>query len=572
MYPFSPTPDSNHLKTMAEFHGPALDAHVPDDLTVAQFMLDYRHPLRPNQGATPCLIENATGRGVSLNELRDRTSGLAKSLSAKYKIGEKDVVLICSPNHIDYPVAIWATQYLGAIFTGANPANTPNELVYQLKITDATLIIAHSSSLQTATKAANLAGLSSDRVILLDANPGTNVPSVSMLVEEGIHGPRFVPRKLGPGEGKTKIATLCMSSGTTGQPKAVAISHTGMIANLIQLSFLNQDARQILRPGDISMAILPWFHAAGLAFNLHWLLFCGTSLVVIPKFVLTDMLESIARHRIQHLVLVPPIVVALCKNPDVKKYDLSSIKFIECGAAPMTSELQEQLKRVCPRATVGQAYGLTEVACILTMTPIARPFSCGSVGILLPGVTVRVVKHDGSLAGYNEPGELVVKTPSLALGYHKNATDEAFVDGWYRTGDEVKIDENGEVWITDRLKELIKVWGFQVSPAELEGFILNHPDVSDACVVGVPDKNSGEVPLAFVVLKEEAAERAKDKPELIQASIKKYVADNKVKYKHLTGGVEIISLIPKNASGKILRRVLREQVKERQAQLGRAKL
>ncbi|KAJ6619557.1 amp dependent CoA ligase [Mycena sp. CBHHK59/15] len=584
---------------MTEFSGAPLDQHVPDNLTLAQFILDYQHPLRPPIEGT-CLIEDATGRTVSWSELRERTSGLASSLRAKYNI-----VLLCSPNHVDYPVALWATQRLGAIFSGASPSSTPNELVYQLKITEATLIIAHSATLDTVTKAANLVGLCSSRVIILDSNPSLDVVSAAGLIaDELASGAAYADRILGPGEGKTKVAALCMSSGTTGHPKAVAISHTAIIANLIQLSFLNQSAEKNTRkegmtvcPGDVANAVLPFFHIAGLVFNLHFLLFYGVTLVVIPKFDFIAMLDSITRHNIQHLMqvislfsmmldhrstfnfcrLVPPIAIALCKHPAVKQYDLCKIKFVGAGAAPMTSELQQQLRLVCPQAKVGQAYGLTETAAILAMTPMAQQCSNGCVGMLLPGVRARVVKADGSLAGFNEPGELVVQTPSLSLGYYKNeaASTEAFTDGWLRTGDEVKIDRNGEVWITDRLKELIKVRGFQVSPAELEGLILhvfsgNHPDVSDACVVGIPDEASGEVPLAFVVLTEAAAKQAKINPELIQASIKKHVANNKVRYKHLAG-VEFTPLIPKNASGKILRQVLREQAMD-QLQLVKSKL
>jgi len=162
----------------------------------------------------------------------------------------------------------------------------------------------------------------------------------------------------------------------------------------------------------------------------------------------------------------------------------------------------------------------------------------------------------------------VIKTPSLSLGYYKNQADEEFTpDGWFRTGDEVKIDEKGGVWITDRLKELIKVRAFQVSPAELEGLILNHPDVSDVCVIGVPDETSGEVPRAYVVLTETAANGEKVNFELIKASILKFVRDKKIKYKHLAGGVEFVPIIPKGPSGKILRRVLREQAEEVRAKL-----
>ncbi|KAF7346112.1 hypothetical protein MSAN_01837900 [Mycena sanguinolenta] len=593
-----------HPGTMTEFSGPPLDPlHIPNDLTIAEFMLEYRHPLRPTQGTIPCFIEEATGRQVFLNELRERTLALAQSLSQKYRIGENDVVLICSPNHVDYPVAIWAPHYLGAIFTGTNPNSTPAEIAYHIKLTGTTLIIAHSDSFEAAAEAAKLAGIPPDRVLSLDSNPKLHATSIGTLISGVSDSSTFVPKKLSDGEGKTKIAALCLSSGTTGQPKAVAISHSAIISNTIQLSVQYPTIDTLFTPGDVGSGVLPFFHIAGLVVHLHWMVFRAVTVVVVPKFSLIGMLDGVARYGIQHLMLVPPIAIALCKTPAVKKYDLSKIKYIGCGAAPMTSELQDQLVQLCPQATVGQTYGTTETPAALIMTPISRPFTSGSTGNFLPGIKARVVKSDGTLAGYNEPGELVVKSPSLALGYYKN--QQAWVFGhslvlkyrsqltsylsgqmnlllptggsfksllaswslkvrvrWYRTGDEVTVNEQGEVFITGRLKELIKVRGFQVSPPELEGLILNHPDVSDVCVLGIPDEYSGEVPRAYVVLTEAASGKAKLDPEPIKASIAKLVADNKLKYKHLAGGVVFVPLIPKNPSGKILRRVLKAQMAE----------
>jgi len=221
-----------------------------------------------------------------------------------------------------------------------------------------------------------------------------------------------------------------------------------------------------------------------------------------------------------------------------------------------------------PDAHIGQGYGMTETCTVTSIWSIERKrgFS-GGAGKLIPGVTARVVKTDGTLGGYNDIGELVVKAPSNALGYYNNekATKETFIDGWVRTGDEVKITPDGELWIIDRIKEILKVRGFQVAPAELEGTLLDHPDVSDTCVVGIPDEFSGEIPLAFVVLTVDAAARVKTNPsdlEGIRASILKHVADNKIAYKHLAGGVEFVESIPKTPSGKLLRRVLRERAKE----------
>ncbi|KAF7346115.1 Phenylacetyl-CoA ligase [Mycena sanguinolenta] len=555
---------------------------IPDDLSIPQFQLDHNDPNRPIRPAdVPCLIADDSGKRVFLSELRERTQGLANALSALYSIADNEVVLIFSRNHIDYPIAIWAVHRLGGIISPANPDFGRQELEYQLKATKATLVIAHPDALKTATAAAQTTGLSHDRILAFDVEGASTTGFVTM---------KAVPeRKLRPGEGKTKLAFLSFSSGTTGTPKGVAIPHIAVIANVLQLAAhgrVNEDYAPVkdrrYRPGDVALGVLPLYHIYGLVVTLfmddpisklHFLLYCGLSIVIVPKFNFENMLKSIVRHRVTHLTIVPPQAVLLCKHPAVKKYDLSVIRFIMIGAAPLSDEVNEQLFALLPDAQIGQAYGTSPL--LATLIPLdpsyglspANEGSPGGAGVLIPGVTVRVLKADGTLGGYNDVGELVVKSPSNALAYYNNAqaTKETFIDGWVRTGDEVKITPDGQLWVIDRIKEIMKVRGFQVAPAELEGTLLDHPDVSDACVVGIPDEYSGEVPLAFVVLSADAAARVKADPSVlkgIKASILKHVADNKVAYKHLAGGVEFVESIPKTPSGKLLRRELRKAAQE----------
>ncbi|KAJ7212301.1 phenylacetyl-CoA ligase [Mycena pura] len=551
---------------------------IPDDLSVPQFQLDHIDASRPHRHASiPCLIDDASGRRVHLEELRERTRGLANAFSSVYSIGQNDVILLFSRNHLDYPVAIWAVHRLGGIVSPANPDYNHRELEYQLKATKATLLISHPEALEAATTAAKSVGLSLDRILVFDVENTScgQFASVDSLVKQGLRMKPFFEPKLKPGEGKTKLAFLSFSSGTTGLPKAVAIPHIAVIANVLQLaahSKVNEDYAQWndrrYRPGDVAIGVLPFYHIYGLVVNLHFLLYCGMSIVVVPKFNFEGMLKSIVRHSITHLMLVPPQAVLLCKHPAVKKYNLSSIRYIMIGAAPLSDEVNEMLFKLFPDAHIGQAYGMTETCTVTSLWAIERKRGVsGSAGRLLPGVVARVVKSDGTLGGYDEVGELVVKAPSNTLGYYNNAqaTKETFVGGYVRTGDEVRISPDGELWIIDRIKEIMKVRGFQVAPAELEGTLLDHPDVSDACVVGVPDEYSGEVPLAFVALSADAADRVKRTPSILQeirASILKHVADNKVAYKHLAGGAEFVESVPKTPSGKLLRRVLRERAKE----------
>jgi len=277
------------------------------------------------------------------------------------------------------------------------------------------------------------------------------------------------------------------------------------------------------------------------------------------------MLDSIVKYRAANLFVVPPMIVLLCKHPGVKDYDLSCVRNIMVGAAPMSGELTKQLVSIIPTTNFFQGYGLTETATTVTAGPLSQKVSTlGSAGHLVPGVSVRILKSDGTYGGFGEQGELVVKSPSNALCYsnNKEATRETFIDGWVRTGDKAYVDERSEVFIVDRLKEIMKVRGFQVAPAELEGHLLDSKYVSDVCVVGVPDEYSGELPFAFIVPSSEAAKLIeKGEAAHVKAAIAKHVSDVKVSYKHLAGGIHFVDAVPKNPSGKLLRRLLRDEAK-----------
>jgi len=552
-------------------------AHFPDDLSIPQFTLDIAYPGRPNRPpGHPWLIDDKSGKQYSLENCRSRTNALASALYWRYNLQEDSVAVIFSPNHLDYPIAIWACHRLGLTVSGANPAYTPPELIYQLETVKAALLFTHPGSLDVALKAAKQAKVSLDRIILFDPDPQGRLTTVEQLAREGqrFQKPTFQERKFSKGEGKSKIAFLSFSSGTTGRPKAVAIPHAAVIANVLQMSTFNKvDDESIpvekrrFRPGDTVIGVLPLYHIYGLVVNLHWMLFVGMAVVLVPKFDYEGMLKSIDRYRISHLMIVPPMVVLLCKHPATKNYKLSSLRYVMVGAAPLSQELTQQFLKLHPHVKLGQGYGMTETSTTVVMNPLeCENGVLGSAGRLLSGVQAKVIGLDGNPAKKGEPGELYVKSPSNALRYANNeqASKETFIDGWVRTGDEVIIDDEGNFFVTDRIKEIFKVKGFQVAPAELEGHILEHPDVADCAVIGIPDEYSGDVPMAFVTLNVEPAKKAagnRATGDKIKESIKKHVADHKVRYKHLDGGVEFVDSIPKNPSGKLLRRVLREQAK-----------
>ncbi|KAH9486564.1 4-coumarate--CoA ligase-like 1 [Psilocybe cubensis] len=506
------------------------------DLTIPQFILrgsgtnELPRPARPSN--VPFFIEDRTGRGVVYEEAHYRTYGLANALSLKWNIGPQDV---------DYATIIWAVHALGGIITPANPAYTAEELAYQLSLTKAKLIAVHPEHLNAALAAAQSCGLSEASFFVLGPSEKPEIPTIDELVTFGAsRGENYRAIRLKPGEASRTIAFLSFSSGTT------AISHYGVIANIIQMAThyrINDPTwpSKYVSPGDVVLG------------NIYGLVVIG-SIVVIPKFNFFDFLESIERHRITHLYLVPPQIVLFCKHPAAKGRDFSYVKFCLSGAAPLSGELMSQVSKVFPNAVIGQGYGLTETSTTICSIRHDRKLgTVGSAGELIPGITAKVVKPDGTYAKEGEQGELVVKGPNMAMGYYNNptATAETFVDGWVRTGDEVIIKEL-EVFIVDRLKEILKVRGFQVAPAELEGHLLLHPDVADACVVGIPDEYSGEIPLAYVVPSVDALKRMENNEnaaEELKKEIQRHVSAAKVQYKWLSGGVEFIDAIPKNPSG-----------------------
>ncbi|KAI0356902.1 acetyl-CoA synthetase-like protein [Trametes cingulata] len=577
---------------MEEIHGDGGPLPpIPDDLTIHEFILDTPYPSRPvPRKPQPWLIEEKTGREIGSDELRARVFGLANALKTRWNIGQVHLVpCIFSPNHVGAQLPHCHPSYTS--LRTANPSYTAEELVYQLDTTKAKLLFVHPANLSIALDAVRAIGIPADCVVLFDPVPGSTRPNVQDLVVRGLRETQqFTERRLKAGEAKTKLALLCFSSGTTGKAKAVMIPHYSIIANVIQMAQHLRLTDETMpsehicyKPGSVTLAVLPFFHLYGMHMILFGSMFFASTVVVSQKFELEQMLESVQRYRVTHLYLVPPMALLMCKarperpanvsrscllqSPVTKNYDLSSVYFLMVGAAPVSAELTEQLIRVLPQGCwIGQGYGMSELAtCISFHRPDQKIGTLGCAGVLLPGIIARVVKQDGSRASFGEPGELHLKSPSMSLGYLNNtkATAETFRDGWLITGDEVTINEKKEIFVVDRIKELIKVRGYQVAPAELEGHLLDHPDIADVCVVGIPDQYSGELPFAFVVLRAETQARIKHDPaqeDSVRASIMKHVTDHKVYYKRLAG-VEFVDSVPKNPSGKLLRRILRDQAK-----------
>ncbi len=341
--------------------------------------------------------------------------------------------------------------------------------------------------------------------------------------------------------------TLVMpySSGTTGLPKGVMLTHRNLVANVEQMQ-----ASRPVAPGEWTVGFLPFFHIYGMTVLANLYLGAGGGVVTMPRFDLEMFLKLIQTHRTRQAFCVPPVVLALAKHPMVDHFDLSGLEYVFSGAAPMGEQLSNaaagRLGLICE-----QGYGMTEMSPVSHVSALGkgRP---GSAGQTIAGTECRIVDiATGRDLATGAEGELWVRGPQVMKGYLNNprATAETLTDdGWLRTGDIASIDADGFLFIHDRLKELIKVKGFQVAPAELEAELLTCPGVADAAVVGQPDDEAGEVPVAFVVRAPGAT--------VTEDEIAAYLADRLAHYKQLRG-VHFVDAIPKSASGKILRRVLK---------------
>ncbi|KAJ9048301.1 hypothetical protein DSO57_1036382 [Entomophthora muscae] len=359
-------------------------------------------------------------------------------------------------------------------------------------------------------------------------------------------------------ESRGQAALLAYSSGTTGLPKGVVTTHYNLISNLIQSESSFGDS---IYTGMISSGILPFFHCYGIMINMLLGMHTFLKTIVVPKFAFEKFLAVIQNNKVEFLSLAPPIILLLATSPLVEKYDLSSIRFILSGAAPLSVNLGKiTMQRL--GCSVTQGYGMTEASPVITLMPLSKK-RVESTGQLVPNIKAKIVDSEtGKLLGINETGELWVSGPNIMKGYLNNleATRDMFdSENYMRTGDVGYFDETMCLHIVDRVKELIKYKGYQIAPAELEAVLLTHPKVKDCCVIGILDSLTGEeTPKAYLVLNvtgplDESAEQAIIK-EIKEASHKKLAP-----YKYFRGGMEITDTIPKSATGKILRRVMRDQ-------------
>ncbi|MFE0685672.1 4-coumarate--CoA ligase family protein [Streptomyces sp. NPDC058961] len=459
-----------------------------------------------------------------------------------------DVLALHSPNSVLYPVVFYGATRAGAAVTTVHPLSTPEEFAKQLGDCSARWIVTVSPLLETARRAAELVGGIREIFVCDRAEGHRSVVHDLLNTDAAEPAVAFDPAE--------DIAVLPYSSGTTGVPKGVMLTHRNIATNLAQLHPLVP-----MVPGDRILAVLPFFHIYGMTALMNAPLRCGATVVVLPRFDLDQFLGAIEKHRITGLYVAPPVVLALAKHPAVAQYDLSSLEYIVSAAAPLDSRLAAACSARLGLPPVRQAYGMTELSPGTHTVPLAaRNPPPGAVGKLLPSTEMRILRLDDPArdAGPGEEGEVAIRGPQVMKGYLGRPGETAGMidaDGWVHTGDVGRVDEDGWLYVVDRVKELIKYKGFQVAPADLEALLLTHPAIADAAVIGVYDADGNEVPKAFVV-------RQAGAPDLDADEVTAYVAERVAPYKKIRR-VEFVATVPRAASGKILRRELRQREKDR---------
>ena len=468
---------------------------------------------------------------------------------AAHGVGPGTTLALMAPNLPEYAVVFHAIAVAGACVTTVNPTYGPEEVRYQLQDAGATWIITTDMFLETATAASE--GTAVSRIVTLEPVPsGEGAPAAVADLDfsqpVGLASLAGAPISQVDVDWNDHVVVLPYSSGTTGLPKGVMLTHRNLVANVVQLEHVMK-----FTDPEAALAALPFFHIYGMQVLMNALIANGVKVVTMPRFDLAEALDLVQREGITRFYAVPPMVLALAKHPLVDEYDLSSLKQIFSGAAPLGADLaDEAASRV--GCEVVQGYGMTELSPVSHCT-VEGDFRPGSSGVTISNTETRIVDPEtGEDQPVGERGELWVRGPQVMKGYLNNleaTADTIDSDGWLHTGDVAIVDEHDHVSIVDRIKELIKYKGFQVPPAELEALLVTYPKIADAAVIGVPDEEAGEIPKAFVVLA--------PKTQLTLDELQEFVGQHVVSYKQVRQ-LEIVDAIPKSASGKILRRELRE--------------
>ncbi|KEF56374.1 uncharacterized protein A1O9_07955 [Exophiala aquamarina CBS 119918] len=540
------------------------------NMSIPTFMFG---PPESNINNTEKVIIDAKRPGshfLTLHSYRQWSRRFAAGLvAAGLKKGDR--VMLFSGNGIFNPVVVMGALMAGGIYNSANPAYTPRELRHQLKDAEPSFVLAADNCIEKAFEAADDLGFDRKKIFLFTELPTVQHDATfnqgdtqhwSSLVSDARAGRQFMWEEFNSMAAADRTAILIYSSGTTGLPKGVELSHRSIISNMLQLEKIQLADKSIRK--RLCLCVVPMYHALGLVYYIFFAPKWGLETYLMERYNLPDMLDHIQRFKITELVLVPPILVAMAKHPSVRDgtCDISSVRKVVAGAAPIGMEVTKQFEELWNgKVLVRQAWGMSEAPAITFCWDerMRTGASSVSIGELVPGAEAKLMKEDGTEeTGIGKRGELWIRTPNGMTRYwgNRKATEDTMTsDGWLQTGDVAFCDEQDRWYMVDRIKELIKVRGAQVAPAELEALLLEHPQIVDAAVIGVKTPTDDENPRAYVV----PAPLKPGMTSLREDDVVEFVNTRVSKVKHLTGGCVFTDAIPKNPSGKILRRQLRDQ-------------
>ncbi|KAI4377673.1 hypothetical protein MLD38_015262 [Melastoma candidum] len=532
--------------TTVESHGEFIirsrlpDIYIPDHLPLHSYCFENLSEFRHR----PCLIDGSSGKVYSYEDVELTSRRVACGLH-RLGICHGDAIMILLQNSPEFVFAFLGASYRGALSTTANPFHTPAEIAKHATASRAKVVITHASYVD------KLKGIDGVRVVTIDdridgtvhfselaeANDG-EMPAVEIVPDD--------------------VVALPYSSGTTGLPKGVMLTHRGLVTNIAQ-QVDGENPNLYFHKDDVILCLLPMFHI----YSINTVMLCGlrvgASILIMQKFEIRSVLELIQKYKATIAPFVPPIVLAFAKSAEVDKYDLSSIRTVMSGAAPLGKDLEDAFRAKLPNARLGQGYGMTEAGPVLAMCLAfaKEPFEIksGACGTVVRNAEMKIVDLEtGRSLPRNQSGEICIRGKQIMKGYLNDPEATAITidkEGWLHTGDIGYIDDGDELFIVDRLKELIKYKGFQVAPAELEAMLVAHPDIHEAAVVPMKDEAAGEVPVAFVV-------RSKGS-QISEDEIKQYISKQVIYYKRINK-VLFADSIPKAPTGKILRKDLRSKL------------
>lgn len=514
---------------------------VPN-ISLGQYLFDNLHN-NPNDIVQ---IDIETDKHLTRKELLDKSIRLSIALR-NYGIDMKDRVSLTSENHPNYMIAMCGTFFNGITFAPLNPAYTEREFGHMLEIYQPRVIFVSRRTEKLLVKVASTLSWDIKLIELDDEALDGNVVTLNVFLEK--YGNIVDPRTFTPvqvGDNDKRMAVILCSSGTTGFPKGVMLSHRNLLTFIQSISkpnFLN------IQQGDRMIIFLPLFH--GYAFGMMCNCICSNSIICLMRNYNTDtLLSSIGKYKITHLPLVPPILVAVLKHPMLPNYDFGSVKEILCGALPLPLDIANELKRRTKVKNIRNGYGMTELSMVSNLSE--RSCKDASIGPPLPGFKCKVVSMEtGKTVGAGKVGEICFAGDQVMLGYYKNPKSTAETideQNWLHTGDLGYFTEEGGLYITGRIKEIIRYKGFQVAPSEIEALLLTHSSVKDVAVLGKPDEVCGELPMAVVVRQPGNNVTAEE--------IVDFVKKNLSPQKWLRGGVKFVETLPKTPSGKVLRKQL----------------